>query len=225
MKNENKTMKEQFEKIVLSALSELDDNYKACFSSICNQKIFVEVIQDWYYKGHYWFSLKLKEEQKKNDDYDDVVALHIKPYRITTEDIKSAKKRSSGKGKMFCMQDSGYVDYDPKSANFHKNVDEGNSELDIQVVLISKNTNPQGPGWKNSLEKESYNVESPLQKGRNYVKTDWYFPSINAEVCSDNNEKSSMKKCETKAPIERLKDALKTQVMVALNTVCDMRAE
>ena len=42
-----------------------------------------------YYTGLYWYRLELSSDVIKKPKYKEVVALHIKPYQITAEDLMS----------------------------------------------------------------------------------------------------------------------------------------
>ena len=86
-----------------------------------------------YYTGHYWYRLELSSDVIKKPEYDEVIALHIKPYQITAEDVKKAVSKNIGKAEkdFFNEHNVGFVDYDETTANFHKKISELN---DLSVL-------------------------------------------------------------------------------------------
>ena len=140
-----------------------------------------------YYTGLYWYRLELSSDVVKKPEYREVVALHIKPYQITGEDVKKAVSKNIGKAdkKIFNDYKDGFVDYDETTANFHKKISEHNdlSILNPQVVLVKKNPQ-EGPGWGVSsiVSKEKQCV---LKK---VIKKDWYFPNIGEANKTEENQ-------------------------------------
>lgn len=141
------------------------------------------------YNNILWYKWKFKKTfDKKNlkEEYrEKITGIHIMPYRINYKDVCNAVLKYSGKvgrniSEDFKQKDKAknkfnqidferncdYVDYDPVSANFHKQ-----PSTNYQIVLIEG----PGPGWQ----------ENKI----GYIKSDWYFPNINA--CDENSDNDS----------------------------------
>lgn len=141
------------------------------------------------YSNILWYKWKIKNTfDKKNlkEEYrNKITGIHIMPYRINSEDVYNAVLKSPDKVGRNITEDfklknkaenkfdqidfkknPGYVDYDPISANFHKQ-----PSMNYQIVLIQG----PGPGWQ----------ENKI----GYIKSGWYFPNINA--CDENSDNDS----------------------------------
>ena len=120
------------------------------------------------------------------EEYKDVIALYIKPYRITITDILKAENGEKANRKKACFHDNedGFVDYDIDSANFHKKIPDKGTIKDIepQVVLVQDKVSPIGPGWREKCIVEECGEYYLKSK----VKTDWYFPHIDDEKHSES---------------------------------------
>ena len=181
-------MKLEFISIVSKVLLKLDKKYK---EYILNKRL---TTGKHYYEDQYWYCLKLKPKKDKseNTDYENVVAIHIKPYRINNEDVKRAEngKKKNRIVDYFYKNNEDFVDYDINSANFHKNT----TKMEPQVVLVAEGTSPQGPDWKDSpIKNKDGKTVLELE-----VKTKWYFPRLD-EGPSDKTDKVE----ELKALISR----------------------
>lgn len=127
------------------------------------------------YNGLKWLRLELSDKikTKLKDEYKEVLALHVMPYRINVNDVECAISKDDLKTKQekygytkfneIIKENSDFVDYDPETGNIHKNVN-----YDYQIVCVM-NKKHYGPKWKkdpnNKLELEN-------------IKTNWYYPKI-----------------------------------------------
>lgn len=187
------------------------------------------------YQGISWIRLDLKKEVTKNlkDEYKGATAIHIMPYCITEEDVIKAKKKYEAEGVIKAekkyknrvpfkeVKESGFVDYDPDTGNFHKKIKDSD-EIRPQIVLVNNAIGGYGPGWgtvreadSSKYEKVVVNVldEEKFEKDKenrlNAIKTHWYFPPIGEE-----NEK--YEKIQTQNDFEAMIKKLLNDVITAI---------
>lgn len=138
-----------------------------------------------------WIRLYLSNQIKLllKEEYKEVIALHIMPYRINVNDIKSAINKDDLKIKQekygyikfneIININSNYVDYDINTGNIHKKVN-----YDYQIVCVINNKQ-YGPGWK----------EKPKDKLElKNIKKNFYYPKIDEReenLCKNFNEKDT----------------------------------
>ena len=102
-----------------------------------------------YFGVIYWYRVTFNEAKILKNGRQ-ISGFHIKPYRITIEDIaKAAKKGSKGRFNEIIKDDPQFVDYDPQSGNFHK-VPDGT----YQIVLVDKSAGYEGPGKSDYILRE-----------------------------------------------------------------------
>ena len=162
-------------------MGEVDIEYKNRFEDIVNKEDIQKLIEEkatkipgnaqGQYAGViYWDSYEFTKKVRENlkPEFSNVTGFHIKPYCITTQDIKKAKPNNESK---FKEQSLKYIDYDEKTGNFHKYTQA--EKRGYQIVLVINN----GPGFK-----KEYCLFDKKIKYSKSVKTDWYFPPIEPEM-------------------------------------------
>ncbi|MBQ3123813.1 MAG: hypothetical protein IJC09_00115 [Clostridia bacterium] len=175
------------------------------------------------YQGIYWIRLDLTKEATENlkDEYKGATAVHIMPYCITTGDVIKAEKKYKNRVPFKEVKESGFVDYDPDTGNFHKKIKDSD-EIRPQIVLVNNAIGGYGPGWgtvreadSSKYEKVVVNVldEEKFEKDKenrlNAIKTHWYFPPIGEE-----NEK--YEKIQTQNDFEAMIKKLLNDVITAI---------
>lgn len=154
----------QAKEIICKLFGEDNKNFKVYLCSGNNQ-----------YREIHWIRVRISANITRKQGFESVESIHIMPYRISREDIENAVCMNENK-KSFNEMNADFVDYDPRSGNFHKRMNEENK---IQIVLIQqKKGSPKGPGWASET--------SQITKDGHNVKCDWYFPNI----CDKNNDDS-----------------------------------
>lgn len=166
---------------------------------ILDKKIF-SAIENVYVNGRSqysncdieWIRLYLSDQVKTKlkDEYKEVIALHIMPYRININDVRCAINKDDLKTKQekygytkfneIIKENPNYVDYDFSTGNIHKKVN-----YDYQIVCVI-NDSQYGPKWK-----EKPNNKLELKN----IKTSWYYPKIDEReenLCKNFNEEDTI---------------------------------
>ena len=127
------------------------------------------------YTGLHWIKCFFSDDVNiTNDVFKNCIGFHIMPYSIKNIDIildnNSLKIVKSDSKNDFKNQGDSFTDYDKGSGNMHKKPDRT-----YQIVLITADVSPQGPGWKNGKapsEDENY------EDFTGHIKQDWYYPNF-----------------------------------------------
>lgn len=127
------------------------------------------------YTGLHWIKCFFSDDVNiTNDVFKNCIGFHIMPYSIKKDDIESNGtlkiKQSDPKKHQFNQMDNDFTDYYIGSGNMHKKPDRT-----YQIVLITADVSPQGPGWKNGkVPSEDENYEDFT----GHIKQDWYYPNF-----------------------------------------------
>ena len=171
-------------------LSKLKEDFYKAVDGFNNNELFEDIRRKGTGTGQYsgiiyWKKLTLKEKIT-NENYEDVIGLHIMPYRITKDTVEKAVKKDSNKHPFNkeILKNSDFCDYDTGSANFHKLP---NNEYQVVLVITKKDKDGKpikdkdgnlisliGTGWIDEAINENENIVERLKK----IKDNYYFPPI-----------------------------------------------
>ncbi|MGN0346840.1 MAG: hypothetical protein ACI4DU_06095 [Lachnospiraceae bacterium] len=127
------------------------------------------------YEGLCWLKYRFTPSFQKKEEYQNVIGLHVMPYRIYERHLANIQEASTESP--FIKQNTDYSNYDIKSGNIHICP---NNEW--QIVLIKK-TSTQGPYW--ATDEEAHKNGYTLKIGNKFVQEKYYFPRITAGTEKD----------------------------------------